>query len=132
MRSRDLTDLIRFSDDAPRTETLLETERLWSQVVCLQGAQGIGPLADPLADGLLIVLAGEIAVQVGKGRSRLKQWGSLVVPAGQELTVRNASEDPGVVLIVTAPPPTDGDGAAGSVEAPSVDVPQDTGPDAIT
>jgi mannose-6-phosphate isomerase-like protein (cupin superfamily) len=121
---RDLTDLIRFSDDGPRTQTLLETERLWSQVVCLQRAQGIGPLSDPGADGLLIVLAGEVAVQIGKGRSRLKQWGSVVVPAAESLTVRNASDEPGVVLIVTAPPPS----PPGASATPA----QDEGPEAIT
>lgn len=136
MDARDLTDLIRFSDDGPRSETLLETERLWSQVVCLQGAQGIGPLSDAASDGLLVVLAGEVAVQIGKRRSRQRQWGAVVVPAGEELTVRNASSEPGVVLVVTAPPPGADDGAAsasasvgehaGSAEA------DHEGPDATT
>jgi glyoxylate utilization-related uncharacterized protein len=126
---RDLTDLIRFSDDGPRIETLLETERLWSQVVCLQGAQGIGPLSDARADGLLIVLAGEVAVQIGRRRSRLKQWGSVIVPAAESLTVRNASEEPGVVLIVTAPPPAaEGSSSAASAGGEA----QAKGPEAIT
>ena len=42
-----MRDLVWFSDDeAARTETLFESEQLWSQLVCLQGAQGIGPIAD--------------------------------------------------------------------------------------
>lgn len=118
MDIHDLTDLIRFSDDAPRTETLLETERLWSQVICLQDSQGIGPLSDAGADGLLVVLAGEVAVQIGKGRSRLRQWGGVVVPAGEELTIRNASSEPGVVLVVTAPPPGAGEDGAAAYEGP--------------
>lgn len=130
MDARDLTELIRFSDDGPRSETLLETERLWSQVVCLQGAQGIGPLSDAASDGLLVVLAGEVAVQIGKRRSRQRQWGAVVVPAGEELTVRNASSEPGVVLVVTAPPPGATDGPVATSSAAS-DAAYE-GPDATT
>jgi mannose-6-phosphate isomerase-like protein (cupin superfamily) len=53
-----------------------------------------------------VVLAGTVATQVGKGRARMGQWESVLVPAGQELTVRNASEEPAVVLLVAAPPPS--------------------------
>jgi hypothetical protein len=35
----------------------------------------------------------------------MKQWVSATVPAGDELTLRNASPDPSVVLLVLAPPP---------------------------
>jgi glyoxylate utilization-related uncharacterized protein len=105
MKTRNLTDLIHFTDDAPRTEVLVETGKLWSQVVCLQGAQGIGPMRDDDADGLVVVLAGEIAAQVGKGRARMRQWETVMVPAGEDLTMRNASADPGVVLLILSPPP---------------------------
>ena len=73
--------------------------------ICLQGSQGIGPVRDDGADGIVVVLAGEVATQVGKGRARMKQWQAVEVPAGVELTVRNASEEPSVVLLVVAPPP---------------------------
>ena len=106
MKTRDIRDLVHFADDTARTEVLHESERLWSQVVCLQGAQGLGPLSDPTADGLLTVLAGEVAAQIGKGRARMRQWHSALVPAGQELTVRNASDEPAVLLLVLAPPPS--------------------------
>jgi len=51
------------------------------------------------------VLAGEVAVQVGKGRARMQQWHAVLVPAGTQLTIRNASEEPAVVQMTTAPPP---------------------------
>lgn len=105
MKTLDIRDLVRFSDDEPRRSTLAEAERLWSEVVCLQRSQGIGPLRDDGSDGLLVVLTGEVAAQVGKGRARMEQWESVVVPAGEELTVRNASEGPAVLLLVAAPPP---------------------------
>lgn len=105
MKALDIRDLVHFSDDEPRRRTLLEGERLWSEVVCLQGSQGIGPLRDEDSDGLLVVLAGSVAAQVGKGRARMKQWETLEVPSGLDLTVRNASEEPAVLLLVVAPPP---------------------------
>jgi glyoxylate utilization-related uncharacterized protein len=108
MESRDMRDLVRFDDEAARTEVLFESERIWSQIVCLQGAQGLGPIADADADAIVSVLAGEVAVQVGKGRSRISQWHAVLVPAGTELTIRNASAEPAVVQVTTAPPPARG------------------------
>jgi hypothetical protein len=105
VKARDIRDLVHFSDDEPRRRTLVDGERLWSEIVCLQGAQGVGPLRDDGSDGLLVVLAGSVAAQVGKGRARMKQWETLEVPAGLELTVRNASDQPAVLLLVVAPPP---------------------------
>ena len=106
MKTLDILDLVAFSDDEARRRTLLESERLWSEIVCLQGSQGHGPVRDDGSDGILIVLAGEVAAQVGKGRARMKQWETVEVPAGLELTIRNASEEPAVVLLVVAPPPS--------------------------
>jgi quercetin dioxygenase-like cupin family protein len=105
MKTLDIRDLVHFSDDEPRRRTLADGERLWSEVVCLQGPQGIGPLRDDGSDGLLVVLSGQVAAQVGKGRARMGQWETVIVPAGIELTVRNASDEPAVLLLVVAPPP---------------------------
>jgi len=101
----DIRDRVRFSDDGPRRSSLIEGERLWSEVVCLRGAQGLGPLRDDASDGMLVVLAGRVATQVGKERARMRQWETVGVPAGEELTVRNASDEPAVLLLVVAPPP---------------------------
>jgi glyoxylate utilization-related uncharacterized protein len=106
VKTLDIRDLVHFSDDEPRRRTLIEGERLWSEIVCLQQAQGHGPIRDDASDGILVVLAGEVAAQVGKGRARMKQWETVEVPAGLELTIRNASEEPAVVLLVVAPPPS--------------------------
>lgn len=106
MKTLDIRDLVHFSDDEPRRLTLVEGERLWSEIVCLQAAQGVGPIRDDESDGIVVVLAGEVATQVGKGRARMKQWEAVDVPAGMELTIRNASEEPAVVLVVVAPPPS--------------------------
>jgi hypothetical protein len=105
VNARDLRDLVRFSDDGPHHETLYESGHLWSEVVCLQGAQGIGPLADRDSDAICTVVAGTVAIQVDRGRTRLPQWGSVLIPAGSSLTVKNASPEPAVILLVAAPPP---------------------------
>jgi glyoxylate utilization-related uncharacterized protein len=106
VKGTDIRDLVRFSEDEPRRSTLVDGEHLWSEIVCLQGSQGVGPLRDDRADGLLVVLAGTVATQVGKGRARMAQWETVEVPAGEDLTVRNASEEPAVLLLVVAPPPS--------------------------
>ena len=106
MKARNLTDLVRFSKDGPHHETLHESERLWSEVVCLERNQQLGPITDPDSDAICTVIAGEVAIQVNHARKRLPQWGSVLVPAGSELVVKNASGEPAVVFLVAAPPPT--------------------------
>ena len=106
MKTRDVRDLVWFSDDEARTEVLHETAQLFGQVVCLQGAQGVGPIRDADAEAMVVVLAGQVAAQVGTSRARMGQWETVVVPAGEDLTLRNASDDPSVVQLVLAPPPS--------------------------
>ena len=106
MRAKDLRDLVRFDPDGPRHERLYESDRLWSEIVCLEANQGIGPIADADSDAICLCVAGEVAVQVDRGRKRLPQWGSVLVTAGSDLVVKNASDEPAVILLVAAPPPT--------------------------
>jgi glyoxylate utilization-related uncharacterized protein len=103
--TKDLRDLVSFDEAGPRHEGLFGSEHLWSEVVCLQGAQGIGPIADRDSDAICTVLAGRVVVQVDRARARLEQWGAALVPKGSELTIRNASEEPAVILLIAAPPP---------------------------
>ncbi len=105
MKAKDLRDLVRFSEDGPRHEPVYESEHLWSEVVCLDRNQGLGPISDPDSDAICLVVAGAVAVQVDRGRKRLEQWETVLVPAGSQLVIKNASLDPAVVLLVAAPPP---------------------------
>jgi glyoxylate utilization-related uncharacterized protein len=106
MRTKDIRDLVWFAEDEARTDTLFESDHLWSQVVCLQNAQGIGPMSDATSDAMVTVLAGEVSAQSGNGRARMGQWESVLIPAGTDLTLRNASEEPSVVLMTLSPPPS--------------------------
>jgi redox-sensitive bicupin YhaK (pirin superfamily) len=105
MEPVDLKDLVAFEDDGPTHRTVAETERLWSELVCLQGPQSVGPIGDEDSDALCVVVAGRVVAQVDRSRTRLSQWQTLAVPAGSSLTLTNASEEPSVVLLVAAPPP---------------------------
>jgi hypothetical protein len=106
VQRKDLRDLVRFSEEGPQHEPVFESEHLWSEVVCLERAQELGPISDPDSDALCVLLTGEVAIQIARSRMRIRQWGTVLVPAGSELTIRNASVEPSVILLVAAPPPT--------------------------
>jgi quercetin dioxygenase-like cupin family protein len=106
MDSRDLRDLVHFDAAGPRHESLFEGEHLWSEVVCFEPNQALGPLSDHDSDAIVLVVSGRVVVQVDRSRKRREQWEATLVPAGSELTVTNAGEEPSVILLVAAPPPT--------------------------
>jgi mannose-6-phosphate isomerase-like protein (cupin superfamily) len=105
VESRTITRFVHFSPDGVRRETVFETDHLWSQILCFEANQTLGPVMDPQSDAMFTVVAGEAVFLVDGDRKRLKQWGSVLVPASAEVTVTNASVDPLVVLLVAAPPP---------------------------
>lgn len=106
MEATDLRELVEFSPDEVVRKTVFESERIWGQVLCLDRTQTFGPASDRDADAILTVVAGEAVFLVNRRRKRLKQWGSVLVPAGSEMVVTNASPEPLVILMVAAPPPT--------------------------
>ena len=106
METRDLTELVRFSPEGPAHNSVFESERLWSQLVCLEQGHQLGPITDEASDAVFTVIAGRVVIQVDRRRKRLSQWGSALVPAGTEVTVTNAGGDPAVIFVVAAPPPT--------------------------
>ena len=105
MDAADLRDFIEFEEGDVVRRTVFETDRLWVQTVCLDRNGTYGPVSDPTSDAVATIIAGEAVFLVDRRRKRMKQWGSVVVPAAAQLVVRNASMEPLVVLIVAAPPP---------------------------
>jgi mannose-6-phosphate isomerase-like protein (cupin superfamily) len=105
VENRTLTRFVHFSPDGVRRETVFETEHLWTQILCFESNQSLGPVMDPDADAMFTVVAGEAVFLVDADRKRLKQWGAVLVPAGAEVTLSNASVEPLVVMLVAAPPP---------------------------
>ena len=105
VEARDLRDSVRFDEEVVTHETLFETDRLWSEVACLDRNQTLGPIVDDDSDAIFTIVAGEAVFVVGRDRQRLKQWRTVLVPAGVEVTVTNASTEPLVLMVVAAPPP---------------------------
>ena len=55
---------------------------------------------------MFLVVAGEVVIQVDRGRKRVQQWSTVLAPAGGEVTISNASTEPAVILVTAAPPPS--------------------------
>ena len=108
MDSADLRDYVEFEEGEVVRRTVFESERVWSQILCVDRTGEVGPVSDPGSDAVATILAGEAVFLVDRKRKRMKQWGSVLVPAGAELVIKNASPEPLVVLMVVAPPPAPG------------------------
>lgn len=105
MINQNLKTFVHFDPDAVRRETVFESDNLWSEVLCFDRNQNLGPVMDPDSDAMFTVLAGAAVFQVDGKRKRVEQWAAVLVPAGSQVAVLNASVDPLVVLVVAAPPP---------------------------
>ena len=105
MDTADLRESVEFEEGDVVRKALFESDRLFSQLLCLDRNASLGPISDPDSDAMLTILAGEAVFLVGGKRKRMRQWGAVVVPAGSELVVTNASTEPLVVLMVVTPPP---------------------------
>src|SRR5436190_17162734 len=125
MEARDIRDLVHFDPEGPATHDVFETEHMWSQLICLERTQRVGPIGDPASDALFLVVAGEVVIQVDRGRTRVQQWSAVLAPAGGEVTLTNASMEPAVVLVTAAPPPA----SAESEEPESSASPNGSGPE---
>lgn len=105
MDTADLRDLVEFEEGQVVRRTVFETDRLWVQLLCLDRNRSYGPARDPDSDATITIVAGEAVFVVDRRRKRLGQWGSVLVPAGSEVSVTNASAEPLVILMTVAPPP---------------------------
>lgn len=105
MDATDLREFVEFEEGQTVRRTVFESERLWVQTLCLDRNGSYGPVGDASSDAVVTILAGEAVFLVDKNRKRLKQWGSVLVPAAAELVIRNASTEPLVILMAVAPPP---------------------------
>jgi mannose-6-phosphate isomerase-like protein (cupin superfamily) len=105
MESRNIKRFVHFSPDEVRRETVFETPNLWTEVLCFDRNQTLGPITDEGSDAVFTIVAGEGVFIVDGKRKRLEQWGTVLAPAGAQVTVTNASPEPLVVLLMAAPPP---------------------------
>ena len=105
VENRNLKRFVHFSPQGVTRETVFDTERLWTQLLCFDRNQVVGPVVDDDSDAVFTIVAGEAVFVVDGRRKRMEQWGTVLVPAGSQVTLTNASADPLVVLVVAAPPP---------------------------
>ena len=106
VENRNLKRFVHFSPDHLNRETVFETDRMWCEVLCFERNQTVGPVTDPDSDAVFTIVAGEAVFLIDGKRKRLEQWGTVLVPAGSEVTVTNSSAEPLVLWLVVAPPPT--------------------------
>jgi mannose-6-phosphate isomerase-like protein (cupin superfamily) len=112
VENRNLKRFVHFSPEQVNRETVFETGRMWCEMLCLDRNQSVGPVTDADSDAVFTIVAGEAVFQVDGQRKRLDQYGTVLVPAGSEVTVTNASVQPLVLWLVAAPPPTPHAGSA--------------------
>jgi mannose-6-phosphate isomerase-like protein (cupin superfamily) len=105
VENRNLKRFVHFASEGVTRETVFETDHLWTEVLCLDRNQSLGPAMDEDSDAVFTVLAGEAVFLVDAKRKRLDQWATVLVPAGSEVSVTNASAEPLVLMLVAAPPP---------------------------
>jgi len=103
---RNLQDLVAFDEDSVTRTTLFETERMWSELVCVNRNQTYGPVGDDRSEALFTIVAGEAVFLVSGKRKRLRQWRTLLAEPGDSVTVTNASTEPLVLTVTLSPPPT--------------------------
>lgn len=101
----DLRDFVEFEEDGVVARDVFGSDRIAARVISVDVNRAFGPAGARGADAMLTILAGEAVFQVGRRRRRMQQWGSVLVEAGQEVVATNASGEPLVLLLVTAPPP---------------------------
>ena len=106
MDAADLRSFVEFEEGDVVRRQVFESPALFAQTICVDRNATYGPVSDPDSDAMLTILAGEAVFMLDRKRKRMQQWGAVVVPSGTELVVTNASGEPLVLLMVTAPPPT--------------------------
>lgn len=104
MDTADLRDFVEFEDGGAHSREVFGSKRLAARVISVDVNRAYGPAGDPEADAMLVILAGEAVFQVDRRRRRMQQWGSVLVEAGHEVVVTNASGEPLVLLLISAPP----------------------------
>lgn len=108
MDAADLRSFVEFEEGDVVRREVFESDRLFAQTICLDRNASYGPVTDPASDALLTILAGEAVFTLDRKRKRMKQWGAVLVRAGSEVVITNASGEPLVILMVASPPPTPG------------------------
>jgi quercetin dioxygenase-like cupin family protein len=94
-----------FSPEKLKKNNLAETPNLFVDLYCLEPGQEQKPHRHTGSDKIYIVLEGRGRFRVGSEESDLENGLGVLAPSGEEHAVRNATNDPLVLLVMMAPKP---------------------------
>jgi mannose-6-phosphate isomerase-like protein (cupin superfamily) len=111
VETRDLKLERRFSPDKMQKVNLFETERMFTDIYCLEPGQEQKRHAHHGADKVYVVLEGNGRVCIGDDERDLGPDEIVLAPADVEHGVTNASSNRLVLLVFMAPNPNQNQGA---------------------
>ena len=105
MDAKDTLSARRFSSEKMQKVNLLETERMFADVYCLEPGQEQKPHTHEGADKIYFVLEGTGHFRIGGEERDLGQNQIVLAPAGSEHGVRNTAAEKLALLVFMAPNP---------------------------
>ena len=108
MEIRTILDARRFAPEKMQKVNLFETERMFTDIYCLEPGQEQKRHAHSGADKIYFVVEGTGRFQIGDDDRKLGPDQIVLAPADVEHGVRNESQSRLVVLVFMAPNPNAG------------------------
>jgi mannose-6-phosphate isomerase-like protein (cupin superfamily) len=105
MEIRNVKSAQRFSAEKMQKVNLFETDRMFTDIYCLEPAQEQKAHAHAGADKIYFVLEGNVVVRIGDKERTLAADEIVLAPADVEHGVRNTSSERAVLLVFMAPNP---------------------------
>jgi len=94
-----------FSQEKLKKNVLFQTERLMSDLYCLEPGQSQKPHLHNDSDKIYIVLEGEGKFTVGSEKAKLASQMAVLAPAGMDHGVQNDGPGRLILLVFMAPKP---------------------------
>jgi len=105
METFDLQKSRIFSPDKLRKNNLVETDRLFCDLYCLEPGQEQRPHLHESSDKIYFVLEGRGSFRVGTEEREIGRDQGVLAPAGLDHGVRNGSGERLILLVFMAPKP---------------------------
>ena len=106
MNSKPINEAISFSEEKMKKNSLFDSPRLFYDVYCLLPSQHQKVHAHEDSDKVYYVLEGAGRFTVGDDERDLPRGHAVLAPAGEPHGVRNAFDEPLVLLVTMAPKPS--------------------------
>ncbi len=106
MDIKPISEAISFSDEKMKKNSLFDSPHLFYDVYCLLPGQQQKVHAHEGSDKVYYVLEGNGRFTVGEEERDLSRGHAILAPAGEPHGVRNAFDEPLVLLVTMAPKPS--------------------------